>query len=113
MLEMVSRILAERSAPALTAASGAQEGALFYLRAGFTVLDPDEPFPFRWVTGICLSTSAPTTPAGFIAEWVPEPGPDLEIHSAVSVDEARELGRMLRYLRGAARPGSEDVRGRR
>jgi hypothetical protein len=44
-------------------------------------------------------------------EWVPEVEPDLEIDSAVSVDDARELGRMLRYLHDALRPCDRELGG--
>ena len=37
-------------------------------------------------------------------EWVPEVEPRPDVHIAVSVDDARELGRMLRYLHDALRP---------
>ncbi|MGI8862909.1 MAG: phosphotransferase [Solirubrobacteraceae bacterium] len=50
-------------------------------------------------------------------EWAPEVEPGLEVRSAVCVDDARELGRMLRYLHDALRPydgalgGSSELRG--
>ncbi len=37
-------------------------------------------------------------------EWVPEVEPRPDVHIAISVDDARELGRMLRYLHDALRP---------
>ena len=37
-------------------------------------------------------------------EWVPGVEPRPDVHIAVSVDDARELGRMLRYLHDALRP---------
>jgi len=46
-------------------------------------------------------------------EWVPEVEPDSEIHSAVSIDDARELGRMLRYLHDALRPYDRELGGSR
>ena len=50
-------------------------------------------------------------------EWIPEVAPDLEVHCAVYVDDARRLGRMLRQLHEALRPydgslgGSCELRG--
>jgi hypothetical protein len=46
-------------------------------------------------------------------EWVAEVEPDPENHSAVSVDDARELGRMLRYLHDALRPYDRELGGSR
>jgi hypothetical protein len=46
-------------------------------------------------------------------EWVAEAEPDPENHSAVSVDDARELGRMLRYLHDALRPYDRELGGSR
>ena len=46
-------------------------------------------------------------------EWVSEIEPSPEIHSAVSTDDARELGRMLRYLHDALRPYDRELGGSR
>ena len=46
-------------------------------------------------------------------EWVPEVAPGPDVHSAVSVDDARELGRMLRYLHDALRPYDRELGGSR
>jgi hypothetical protein len=46
-------------------------------------------------------------------EWVPEVEPELEIRSSVSIDDARALGRMLRYLHDALRPYDRELGGSR
>jgi len=46
-------------------------------------------------------------------EWVSEVEPNPEIHPAVSIDDARELGRMMRYLHDALRPYDRKLGGSR
>ena len=46
-------------------------------------------------------------------DWVPEVEPDTDIHPAVSIDDARELGRMLRCLHDARRRYDGELGGSR
>jgi hypothetical protein len=46
-------------------------------------------------------------------EWIPEVQPPLDAPSAVSIDDARELGRMLRSLHDALRPYARELGGPR
>ncbi len=75
-------------------------------------------------SGLAVSPSRLITPGPHchdglwmtFTEWVFEVDPGPDVHSAVYVDDARELGRMLRYLHDALRPydgtlgGSHELR---
>lgn len=76
---------------------------------------------FLMPTGLAVSPSRLIAPGPYyhdglwmtFTEWVPEVEPDPEIQSAVSIDDARELGRMLRYLHDALRPYDRELGGAR
>lgn len=76
---------------------------------------------FLMPSGLAVSPSRLITPGPHyhdglwmtFTEWVPEVEPDPRIQSAVSIDDARELGRMLRYLHDALRPYDRELGGSR
>ena len=76
---------------------------------------------FLMPTGLAVSPSRLIAPGPHyhdglwmtFTEWVPEVEPDPEIQSAVSIDDAHELGRMLRYLHDALRPYDRELGGSR
>ena len=68
LLGTLPQMLGERRGPALTVGSCAQEGARFYQRAGFTVLDPGEPLPFP-LGGAWLANRNANHPCWFHRPW--------------------------------------------
>jgi hypothetical protein len=74
---------------------------------------------FLMPSGLAVSPSRLIAPGPYyhdglwmtFTEWVPEVEPELEIRSSVSIDDARALGWMLRYLHDALRPYDRELGG--
>lgn len=69
LLGMLPKMLGGRGEPTLTVGSCALDGARFYQRAGFTVLDPGEPLPFPLGDGAWLANRNANYPCWFHRPW--------------------------------------------